>query len=176
MLVFDVSGSMAATDLEPSRMEAAKAAARDFVLRQPSTIEIGVVAFSDSGFSVQLPTFEQADVLAAIDRLRPERGTSLARGIDAALYTIFVESEIDPDAAQFSNLTPTATPTPTPMPEGEYASAVIVLLTDGENTAPPDPIEAALTARDRGVRVHTVGTNAATDCRDHRRHLLQRGE
>jgi Ca-activated chloride channel family protein len=43
------------------------------------------------------------------------------------------------------------------MPEGVYAPAVIVLLTDGENTAPPDPIEAALIARDRGVRIHTVG-------------------
>lgn len=161
MLVFDVSGSMAATDLEPSRMEAAKAAARDFVLRQPSTIEIGVVAFSDSGFSVQLPTFEQTEVLAAIDRLRPERGTSLARGIEAALHAIFVESQIDPEAGRYSDLTPTATPSPTPMPEGEYASAVIVLLTDGENTAPPDPMEAALAASDRGVRVHTVGIGSA---------------
>jgi Ca-activated chloride channel family protein len=157
ILAFDVSGSMAATDLQPSRMEAAKAAARDFVLRQPSTIEIGVVAFSESGFTVQLPTFEQAEVLAAIDRLGPERGTSLARGIDASLYTIFVESRIDPEADRYSNLTPTATATPTPMPEGVYAPAVIVLLTDGENTAPPDPLEAALTAADRGVRVHTVG-------------------
>jgi Ca-activated chloride channel family protein len=161
ILAFDVSGSMAAEDLQPNRMEAAKAAARDFVLRQPSTIEIGVVAFSDGGFTVQLPTFEQADVLAAIDRLRPERGTSLGRGINAALHTIFVESEIDPNAARYSNLTPTATPTPTPMPEGEYASAVIVLLTDGENTAPPDPVEAAMVARDRGVRIHTVGIGSA---------------
>jgi Ca-activated chloride channel family protein len=104
-----------------------------------------------------LPTFEQAEVLAAIDRLGPERGTSLARGIDASLYTIFVESRIDPEADRYSNLTPTATATPTPMPEGVYAPAVIVLLTDGENTAPPDPLEAALTAADRGVRVHTVG-------------------
>jgi Ca-activated chloride channel family protein len=157
ILAFDVSGSMAATDLQPSRMEAAKAAARDFVLRQPSTIEIGVVAFSESGFTVQLPTFEQVEVLAAIDRLGPERGTSLARGIGASLHTIFVESRIDPEADRYSNLTPTATATPTPMPEGVYAPAVIVLLTDGENTAPPDPLEAALTAADRGVRVHTVG-------------------
>ncbi len=157
ILAFDVSGSMAAEDLEPSRMEAAKVAARDFVLRQPSTIEIGVVAFSESGFTVQLPTNEQETVLAAIERLGPERGTSLGRGIDASLHTIFVESKIDPDAEVYSNLTPTATPTPTPMPEGMYAPAVIVLLTDGENTAPPDPLEAALTAADRGVRIHTVG-------------------
>jgi Ca-activated chloride channel family protein len=85
----------------------------------------------------------------------------LARGIEAALHTIFVESKIDPEAARYSNLTPTATPTPTPMPEGEYAPAVIVLLTDGENTAPPDPIEAAFTSRDRGVRIHTVGIGSA---------------
>jgi Ca-activated chloride channel homolog len=42
-----------------------------------------------------------------------------------------------------------------------YAPAVIVLLTDGENTAPPDPIEAALVAADRGVRIHTVGIGSA---------------
>lgn len=161
ILAFDVSGSMAATDLEPSRMEAAKAAARDFVLRQPSTIEIGVVAFSESGFTVQLPSFEQETVLAAIQRLGPERGTSIARGIEASLHTIFVESKVDPEADRYSNLTPTATPTPTPVPEGYYAPAVIVLLTDGENTAPPDPIEAALISRDRGVRVHTVGIGSA---------------
>jgi Ca-activated chloride channel family protein len=157
ILAFDVSGSMAADDMQPSRMEAAKAAARDFVLRQPSTIEIGVVAFSASGFTVQLPTYEQADVLAAIARLKPESGTSLAHGIEASLTTIFVESKIDPAAALYSSATPTATPTPTPMPDGMYAPAVIVLLTDGENTAPPDPMEAAMIAADRGVRVHTVG-------------------
>lgn len=161
ILAFDVSGSMAATDLEPSRMEAAKAAAREFVLRQPPTIKIGVVAFSDGGFTVQLPTFEQAEVLAAIERLGPERGTSLARGIEASLHTIFVESKIDPGAAFYSNLTPTPTPTPTPVPDGVYTPAVIVLLTDGENTAPPDPLEAALIASNRGVRIHTVGIGSA---------------
>ena len=54
ILAFDVSGSMAATDLRPSRMEAAKAAARRFVENQPSTVRIGVVAFGDSGVVTQL--------------------------------------------------------------------------------------------------------------------------
>lgn len=161
ILAFDVSGSMGAEDLQPSRMEAAKAAARDFVLRQPSTIEIGVVAFSESGFSVQVPTFDQTEVLAAIERLGPERGTSLARGIEASLHTIFVESQIDPDAARYSDLTPTETPSPTPVPEGFFAPAVIVLLSDGENTAPPEPMEAAIAAAERGVRIHTVGIGSA---------------
>src|SRR5690349_4723289 len=47
ILAFDVSGSMAAEDLQPNRMEAAKVAAREFVERQPLSIQIGVVAFSD---------------------------------------------------------------------------------------------------------------------------------
>src|SRR3972149_3868396 len=79
---------MAADDLKPTRMEAAKAAVRDFVQRQPLTVQIGVVAFSDSGFSVQVPTNDQAAILAAIDRLSPTRGTSLANGILISLNTI----------------------------------------------------------------------------------------
>ena len=93
ILAFDVSGSMAADDLKPTRMEAAKAAAQAFVARQPPTVQIGVVSFSDSGFAVQAPTNEQETVLAAINRLRPERGTSLAHGILTALNTIAIEHE-----------------------------------------------------------------------------------
>src|SRR5579863_7123793 len=85
ILAFDVSGSMAADDLKPTRMEAAKAAAQDFVQRQPPTVQIGVVAFSDNGLSVQVPTTDQGAVLAAINRLTPQRGTSLANGIIASL-------------------------------------------------------------------------------------------
>src|SRR5271166_6650226 len=66
ILAFDVSGSMAADDLKPTRMEAAKSAAEDFVQRQPPTVQIGVVAFSDNGFSGQIPTNDQSLVLAAI--------------------------------------------------------------------------------------------------------------
>ena len=69
---------MAADDLQPTRMEAAKVAARDFVANQPRSVLIGVVAFSESGFSVQPPTNDQAAIVAAIDRLAPTRGTSLA--------------------------------------------------------------------------------------------------
>jgi Ca-activated chloride channel family protein len=60
MLVFDVSGSMAAEDFEPTRMEAAKAAATTFVQKQPTTVQIGVVAFSDGGLAVQAAQLDQA--------------------------------------------------------------------------------------------------------------------
>lgn len=160
ILAFDVSGSMGADDLEPTRMEAAKAAARTFVERQPSSVLIGVVAFSDSGFSVQVPTNDPVLVLAAIDRLAPERGTSLGRGIVSSLATIEA-ADADPAAGFYSDRSPEPTPEPTPVPDGTYAPAVIVLLTDGENNQSPDPLAAARAAADRGVRIHTIGVGSA---------------
>ena len=105
ILSFDVSGSMAADDLKPTRMEAAKAAARAFVERQPTSVLIGVVAFSDSGFSIQVPTDDQTLVLAAINRLAPERGTSIARGILTSLTTI-AAADADPAAGYYTNRSP----------------------------------------------------------------------
>ncbi len=156
ILSFDVSGSMAATDLEPTRMEAAKVAALKFVEKQPTSVLIGVVAFSDGAFSVQVPTNDQALVIAAIDRLSPERGTSLGRGILTSLTTI-AAAEADPAEGYYSNRSPEPTPEPTPVPDGVHAPAAIVLLTDGENNQAPDPVEAAQVAADRGVRIFTVG-------------------
>jgi Ca-activated chloride channel family protein len=160
ILAFDVSGSMAADDLEPTRMEAAKSAARQFVAEQPPTVLIGVVAFSDSGFAVQAPTDDREEILATIDRLGPQLGTSLANGIFASLNTLTPEEE--PAARLYSDLTPTPTPPPTPVPAGVYAPAAIVLLTDGENNEMPDPLAAAQTAADQGVRIYTIGIGSAT--------------
>ena len=155
MLAFDVSASMAANDLEPNRMEAAKAAARDFVLRQPASVQVGVVAFSNGGLAVQAPTKDQAAVLAAINRLEPQRGTSVAHGILASLKVIAGDAEA---ASEPGDEQPTAIlPTPTPVPEGTYAPAAIVLFSDGENTQEPDPLLAARAAADRGVRIYSVG-------------------
>lgn len=160
ILAFDVSGSMGADDLKPTRIEAAKAAAQDFVEHQPRTVEIGVVAFSDSGVSVQAPTSDRDVILAAIKRLTPERGTSLASGIFASLKAIADGSE--PPTRFYSNQTPAPTPSPTPVPKGTYTTGMIVLLTDGENNENPDPLEAAQAAADRGVRIYTVGLGSVT--------------
>jgi Ca-activated chloride channel family protein len=160
LLAFDVSASMAADDLDPTRMEAAKAAAQAFVEQQPSSVLIGVVSFSDSGFIVQVPTNDQEAVLNTIDRLSPERGTSLANGILASLNAIAAVGA-KPTPHLYTNVTPTPTPTPMPVPRGMYKPAAIVLLTDGENNESPDPLAAAATAADRGVRIHTVGIGSA---------------
>jgi Ca-activated chloride channel family protein len=161
MLAFDVSGSMGADDLKPTRMAAAKAAAQDFVQRQPRNILIGVVAFSDNGLAVQVPTDDRDAILAAIKRLAPQRGTSLASGITASLKAI-AEGSAGPPTHYYSNLTPVPTPTPTAVPKGTYTPGVIVLLTDGENNENPDPLAAAQAAADRGVRIYTVGIGSAT--------------
>jgi Ca-activated chloride channel family protein len=160
ILSFDVSGSMAADDLTPTRMEAAKAAALEFVARQPPSVRIGVVAFSDSGFSTQIPTNDQSLVIAAINRLAPERGTSIARGIQASLATI-ATADADPTEGFYTNRSPDPSAEPTPVPKGTYTSAAIVLLTDGENNQSPDPLAAAQAAADRGVRIYTVGIGSA---------------
>src|SRR4051812_18314375 len=128
ILAFDVSGSMAADDLKPTRLEAAKAVVQDFIERQPATVQIGVVAFSDSGFAVQPPTNDEDTLIAAIHRLAPERGTSLANGIIMSLNAITAAN--GQDTNYYSNATPTPKPTPTPMPKGTYTSAVIILVTD----------------------------------------------
>jgi Ca-activated chloride channel family protein len=158
ILAFDVSGSMAADDLQPTRLQAAKAAAVSFVQRQPSTVQIGVVSFSEGGFPTQPPTGDQAAVMAAIERLSVQRGTSVARGIDAALAAIAADKNPPLTLAEPSG---TPIPTPTPVPEGTYSSAVIVLLSDGENNQAPDPLESAQTAASRGVRIYTVGIGSA---------------
>jgi Ca-activated chloride channel family protein len=149
ILAFDVSSSMVATDLLPTRIDAAKAAARTFVARQPSSIKIGVVAFSDGGLVTQAPTDVKADVLAAIDRLKPQGGTSLGKGVFTALNAIAgkpIELDDQAVAGNFDNLD-----------VGYFSSAAIVLLSDGENTSTPDPLEVAKLASAAGVRIYPIG-------------------
>jgi Ca-activated chloride channel homolog len=142
ILAFDVSGSMAADDLEPNRLAAAKVAASEFVQRQPATVQIGVVAFSESGLAVQAPTNDQGEILASLNRLEPQQGTSLGYGILSALEAIVAHRE----AAASPSVT-----------AERYGSAIIVLITDGENTSPPDPFQAAYTAAELGVQIFAIG-------------------
>ena len=148
VLTFDISASMAADDVEPTRMVAAKSVGKALVEQRPSSVRIGVVAFGEGGLVVQPPTDDDEALSATIDRLVPQSGTSLGRGILTALNLVSPESDLSSgDTAPVNGQSP----------RHSLAPAVIVLLTDGENTDPPDPIEAAQMAIDRGVRVHTVG-------------------
>jgi Ca-activated chloride channel homolog len=149
ILAFDVSASMEAKDMAPTRIDAAKAAARAFVQRQPSTVKVGVVAFSGSGLVTQQPSSDQATVLAAIDRLTPQGGTALASGLQTALSAIvgrpvLVGQPSDPLEPRGPDL-------------GYHGSAAVILLTDGENTSGTDPLDVADIASGAGVHVYPIG-------------------
>jgi Ca-activated chloride channel family protein len=169
ILSMDVSGSMRATDVKPNRLAAAQEAARSFIARQPMTTRIGVVSFAATASVVQPPTHSREDILAAIERFQLQRGTAVGSGILVSLKMIFPDVEFDlrssdprRESAKAAPLDP-ARPAdkdkaaPKPVPPGSYTSAAIILLTDGQTTTGPDPIEAARMAADRGVRIYTVG-------------------
>ena len=156
ILALDVSNSMKADDIRPSRLEAAKGAARAFVKSQPSVVRIGVVAFGDGAVVVQPPTTEHADVVRSIDRLTTEGGTSLGQALVTSLSAIAGKPvTIDPEALASDSAQ---------VDIGFFGSASVVLLSDGEETGRPDPVSVAEVASVAGVRVHTIGigTSAGT--------------
>jgi Ca-activated chloride channel family protein len=162
ILAMDVSGSMRATDVKPSRLEAAQAAAKAFVLEQSQDVRIGVVAFAGTATVAQAPTRNREDVIAAIDRFQLQRATAIGSAIVVSLATLFPDAGIDLAALTYGrdssrkSLKAPAAPFK-PVPPGSFSSAVIVLLTDGQRTTGPDSIMAAKMAAERGVRVYTVG-------------------
>ena len=170
ILAMDVSGSMRAVDVLPTRLAAAQEAARAFINDQPRHVKIGIVSFAGTAAVVQPPTDNREDLLAAIDRFQLQRATAIGSGILVSLKAIFPDVEFDlrssnprieaRDAgkgAPIDRAKGAQKDTGKPVPPGSYQSAAIILLTDGQTTTGPDPIEAAKMAADRGVRVYTVG-------------------
>jgi Ca-activated chloride channel family protein len=147
ILVFDVSNSMRADDVKPSRLAAAQDAATNFVQAQPDTVDIGVVIFGQGSLTTQVPTNDHNAVTAAIARLTTSGGTSLTQAILAALTTIVGHPVSLPDDSA----------TDAPEDLGYWGSATIVLFSDGEDTAGPGAEEAAGLAADAGVRIETIG-------------------
>ena len=147
ILTFDVSNSMTAKDVTPTRLEAAQNAATGFVDAQPSTVDIGVVAFDQGATTTHTPTKNHEDAIAAIKRLRASGGTSIGQAILAALTAIVGQDVKLPD--------PNSDAAPPKL--GYWGSATIVLLSDGEDTGGPDALAAAQLAADAGVHIETVG-------------------
>jgi len=157
ILALDVSGSMCQTDIQPSRIEAAKRATRTFIKSQDSQTEIGIVAFAGFAELVQPPITDQATLEAVVDSLLTSRGTAIGNGI---LESIDAIAAIDPRVAPSTS--PYASDVSvTPVPKGAYVPAIIVLLTDGVTTQGVHPIDAAQQAADRGIRVYTIGFGTA---------------
>ncbi|TAG01199.1 MAG: VWA domain-containing protein [Betaproteobacteria bacterium] len=166
MLAIDVSGSMRAKDVEPSRIVAAQAAAKAFLTELPRHVRVGIVAFAGSAQLAQLPTLSREDLVTAIDAFQLQRGTATGNGIALSLATLFPDDGIDISSMQWGASAARSRPLGEAKPDvakkepvapGSYSSAAIIMLTDGQRTTGIDPMEAAKMAADRGVRVYTVG-------------------
>ncbi len=177
ILAMDVSGSMRAEDVKPNRLVASQEAAKAFVANLPREVKVGVVSFAGTAAVVQAPTTSRDDVVQAINRFQLQRGTATGSGIVLSLATIFPDAGIEiqhitgqrnfPGGASGSAATlkngiagkadEKAGKPFTPVEPGSYNSAAIIMLTDGQRTTGPDPLDAAKMAADRGVRVYTVG-------------------
>jgi Ca-activated chloride channel family protein len=154
ILAMDVSGSMTATDVTPSRIAAAKRAALSFVSAQPDSVDIGVVAFQQGGLEAALPTADHATAAAAIRRLRTGGGTSLGDAILASLSAITHKTVTIGRDGSAPDI-------------GFWPSATIVLFSDGQDQAAaaggPDTSTgaAAVAAEKAGVHIDTVGVGTA---------------
>ena len=171
ILAMDVSLSMRASDVEPSRIVAAQAAAKAFVLDQPPDVRIGIVSFAGTANVVQAPTHNRDDLIAAIDRFELQRHTAIGSGIIVSLATLFPDEGIElepllfgkgPSGARRQGVSIDRTREPEkkpfqPVAAGSNTSAAIILLTDGRRTTGPDTLEAAKMAADHGVRIYAVG-------------------
>ncbi|HWF63675.1 MAG TPA: VWA domain-containing protein [Rhizomicrobium sp.] len=182
ILAMDVSGSMRADDVQPTRITAAQIAAKAFVNDRPSKVKIGIVAFSGAAFVVQTPTDDNVALNQAIDGLMPERMTAIGSAVLVSMQTLFPAIRFDSMLPGFGgeeftsggasgNLVPGGvalggasqkkavkdTSKITPVEPGSYKSAAIILMTDGKNTDGPDPVDAARIASNFGVRVFTIG-------------------
>jgi Ca-activated chloride channel family protein len=159
ILALDVSRSMCATDIQPNRLEAAKAAALSFVQRQTAHTQIGIVAFAGFAVLIQPPTADQEALQSAVETLTTARWTAIGSGILESLDAI---AEIDESVApSVAGASPEGAPSP--VAKGTYAPAIIVVLTDGVSNRGPQPLEAAQQAADRGVRVYTIGFGTANE-------------
>ncbi len=147
MLAFDISNSMSADDMAPTRLGAAQAAATSFVEGQPDSVDVGVLIFGEQALLTQEPTDDHAAALAAIGRPSASGGTSLGQAILVALGTITgkpVSLPSDGTTATTDDL-------------GYWPWASIVIFSDGQDTGGPDVEAAAELAAAAGVRIHTVG-------------------
>ena len=91
LLAIDVSGSMKATDVSPTRLDAARDAARSFVGQLPEGIRVGVVAFASRPVTLVSPTDDRGTVIDAIDRLEPLDGTAMG---DALMQVLDIAEDI----------------------------------------------------------------------------------
>ena len=169
MLALDTSGSMRATDVQPSRIEAAQAAVRTFIAEQPSQVKVGIVTVASTAAVAQAPTVNRDELYRAIETLPLQTGSALGSGILVALAQLLPGSGIEVEKILTEADRPPPKDTGKPLGEtgkgsnqvklepGSNKALAIVLISDGQSNMGPDVLKMAQLAADHGVRVYTVG-------------------
>lgn len=171
VLLIDVSLSMAASDVPPTRLDAAREAALEFVGVQSKDVRVAVVAFGGHADVVQPPTTRREAVVIALQSLELQRFTAIGNGLMGALLTIDPTADVPsghdifgngrppPGVDSLSSLEPGAARVKSRRASapGSYLSAAIVLVSDGHGTMGVPALDAAKRVADHGVRVFTIG-------------------
>jgi Ca-activated chloride channel family protein len=141
MLANDVSASMQATDVSPSRMQAAQRAAERFVAEAPRSVGVGQIEFARHPTMLQSPSTEHALAEQAIAGLRPGGGgTAIGDAIDTALGAIATAAKVD----------------------GRRPPGAVILLSDGASNVGVSPLEEASLAKSRHVPIYTIAIGTAS--------------
>ncbi len=164
VIAIDTSKSMVATDVPPTRLEAAKHAAREFGRIVPRSTKIGLVSFSEYGTTLLAPSTDRQELSDALDRLQMQSATSVGGGILESIRILPGRARFLGDRLDRLMRQGTGRPTPPPQNPNEpvptiddLAPSAVIMFTDGVNNFGPDPYEAASLARDGRVKIYTVG-------------------
>ncbi len=169
ILAIDTSRSMQATDLTPSRLQAAKSTAKEFIKLSPATTKIGLVGFSDSASALVMPTTNRDELLEAIDRLKISQNTSVAAAIVTGVRMLpgrrelKMPPELLPPGMQSTPQSQPDLPKSEDKAEKNPPPGSIVILSDGASNVSTNPglptqnvLEiASKFAKDHNVRVYT---------------------
>ncbi len=164
ILAMDVSGSMRASDVSPTRLDAAKASALSFVNQLPANFRVGVVAFASEPVTLVTPTTDRAQVTSAINGLTARDGTAMG---DALMQVLDLAQKVQQEGAETPDATaaPNASTAPNPSASGNPSTTpaakplvAAILLSDGANSVgQAQPLDAAQRAKTMGVPIYTIG-------------------
>lgn len=176
MIAIDTSKSMLATDLNPTRLEAARFAAKEFLKVAPPSTQIGLVSFSDTATVLVPPTTNREVMLETIDRLKPAQNTSLAAAIITGVRSLPGRKDIKPpeelQPRGFGQQDPNTFTFPDQQPQSDKPEVKpenlppgsILIVSDGATNVSANPDLqnqqamdiAAKFAKDNGVKLYTL--------------------
>ncbi len=170
VIAIDTSKSMFADDVKPTRLDAARTAAREFIKAMPGSALIGLIAFSDYGTVLVPPSTDRAALEEALDRLQPQQATSVGSAILEALRVLPLRKEFlgerlerlrgpvpQGPSSPLPGPTPSPGPAPTPPPVSALPPAALLIFSDGVSNLGTDPRAAAALATEAKVKIYAVG-------------------